>query len=174
MQPTKKQPLFIVTGASCVGKSTLCEELFKNERDYIIMESDLLWHEMYNTPEDNYCTYRKLWMNVCANISQIEKPVVLCGCNTPEQLENQQERSLFTDIHYLAVVCDEEVLRQRIAKRGVTDPNWIKSSVDFNNWLKENPLNTTPNINLLDTSSLTSAQVAVTLEAWIRKNMLMP
>ena len=44
MKPTKKQPLFIVTGASCVGKSTLCNKLFINEKEYIVMESDLLWN----------------------------------------------------------------------------------------------------------------------------------
>lgn len=37
MKLTKKQPLFIVTGASCVGKSTLCNELFINEKEYIVM-----------------------------------------------------------------------------------------------------------------------------------------
>ncbi|HAN20265.1 MAG TPA: hypothetical protein DCP51_01060, partial [Clostridiales bacterium] len=31
MNPTKKQPLFIITGASCVGKSTMSELLFQNE-----------------------------------------------------------------------------------------------------------------------------------------------
>ena len=36
MKLTKKQPLFIVTGASCVGKSTLCNELFINEKEYIV------------------------------------------------------------------------------------------------------------------------------------------
>lgn len=41
---TKKQPLFIVIGASRVGKSTLCNELFINEKEYIVMESDLLWN----------------------------------------------------------------------------------------------------------------------------------
>lgn len=38
MKLTKKQPLFIVTGASCVGKSTLCNELFINEKEYIVMQ----------------------------------------------------------------------------------------------------------------------------------------
>ena len=54
MNPTKKQPLFMVTGASGVGKST-----------------------------------------VCANISQIGMPIVLCGCTTPEQNEFHEERKLF-------------------------------------------------------------------------------
>ena len=31
MKLTNKQPLFIVTGASCVGKSTLCNEMLINE-----------------------------------------------------------------------------------------------------------------------------------------------
>ena len=99
MTPTKKLPLFIVTGASGVGKSSLCEELFRRETEYIVMESDLLWEERYNTPEDNYAAYRSLWMRVCANIAQSGKPVVLCGCALPEQFESRPERNLFTEIH---------------------------------------------------------------------------
>jgi len=48
MTPTKKQPLFIVSGASGIGKSGACEVLFENESDYIVMESDILWHPMYD------------------------------------------------------------------------------------------------------------------------------
>ncbi len=168
MNPTVKQPLFIVTGASCVGKTTLCEVLFQNERDYIVMESDLLWRDIYNTPEDNYREYRRLWMRLCAGISQIGKPVVLCGCATPEQFESQPERELFTDIHYLAAVCDEEVLLSRMKNgRGVTDVGWIKSSVDFNRWLRENHDKTSPEITLLDTTDLTPTEAAETAHKWI-------
>ncbi len=168
MQPTNKQPLFIITGASCAGKSTICAALFANEKDYIVMESDLLWNDIYNTPEDHYKAYRKLWMTVCANISQIGKPVVLCGCNTPEQLEPLPERSLFTDIHYLAVVCSDQALRQRMtAGRGVTDETWVQSSLDFNRWLVENAAGTTPSIKLLDTSALAPDQAAERIDKWI-------
>jgi guanylate kinase len=41
MKPTERNRLFIITGASCIGKTTACEILFKNEKDYIVMESDL-------------------------------------------------------------------------------------------------------------------------------------
>lgn len=47
MKLTKKQPLFIVTGASCVGKSTLCNELFINEKEYIVMESEESGNAIY-------------------------------------------------------------------------------------------------------------------------------
>lgn len=42
MIPTRKGPLFLVTGASCAGKSTLCEVLFQKEKGYVVLESDLL------------------------------------------------------------------------------------------------------------------------------------
>lgn len=170
MIPTKKQPLFIITGASCVGKSTHCTELFKNETDYIVLESDLLWNNIYNTPEDDYCEYRRLWMRMCAHISQIGKPVVLCGCAVPVQFENQPERGFFTDIHYLAVVCSDECLEKRMREgRNVNDENWIKSSMDFNNWLKENADKTKPTITLLDTSALSPERAAEVVDTWIRK-----
>lgn len=50
MKPDKKFPLFIVTGASGVGKSTMCEILFKKETDYIVLESDILWQEVLLLP----------------------------------------------------------------------------------------------------------------------------
>lgn len=168
MTPTKKQPLFIITGASGVGKSTLCEELFKNEKDYIVMESDLLWNDVYNTPDDDYCEYRRVWMRVCANISQIGKPVVVCGCAVPKQFENQPEREYFTDIHYLAAVCSDECLENRMrGGRNISDENWIKSSLDFNRWLKSNAENTAPEITLLDTTNLTPVQAANIADEWI-------
>lgn len=109
---------------------------------------------------------------VCANISQIGKPVVLCGCVTPKQFEGCDARSLFTDIFYLAVVCNEEQLGRRMRiGRGVTDENWLKSSTDFNHWLKENANETTPNIMLLDNSVLTPKEAAEITDRWIHKNL---
>jgi len=43
---TSKQPLFIITGASCVCKSIICNELFAKGKNYIVMESDLLWNDV--------------------------------------------------------------------------------------------------------------------------------
>ena len=76
-------PLYIVTGASGVGKSALCREMAKIQSGYIVLDSDLLWDEIYNTPEDGYRRYRETWMTLCAAISDAGHPVVLCGCATP-------------------------------------------------------------------------------------------
>ncbi len=172
MKPNIKLPLFIITGASCVGKSTMSEILFQSESDYIVMESDLLWNDIYNTPDDDYRNYRELWLRLCSNISQIGMPVVLCGCAVPKQFELCNGRNGFTSIYYLAVVSDDDVLeeRMRIGRR-VTDENWIKSSIDFNRWLKNNADKTTPIIKLLDNSRLAPNEAAKIADVWIRKCM---
>lgn len=170
--PSRKQDLFIISGASGVGKSTLCQLLFQEERDYIVMESDLLWQDFYNTPEDDYREYRRMWMRVCASISQIGLPVVLCGCAVPKQFESQPERSLFRRIHYLAAVCGEEALEERLTKgRGVADPDWLESSRSFNRWLKEHAARTEPEITLLDTTALTPRQAAEQADRWIHERL---
>jgi len=167
MTPTKKQPLFIVSGASGVGKSTLCEVLFQRETDYIVLESDLLWHEVYNTPEDDYRAYRQMCLSLCANISQVGKPVVLCGCVTPKQFETLPERALFTNIHYLAIVCENRVLEDKMRNgRGISDEKWIDSSIHFNDWLKIN--GEASGMTLLDNSALTPQEGAETVDDWIK------
>lgn len=172
MKPTIKLPLFIVSGASGIGKSAASELLFQKEKDYIVLESDLLWHNVYNTPDDNYREYRRVWTRVAANVAQIGKPVVLCGSADPEQFEHLPERELFTKIHYLAVVCDDEILEKRMREgRRITDENWIKSSSSFNEWLKENADKTAPQITLLDNSALSPEETAEKIDRWIRERL---
>lgn len=172
MNPTRKLPLFCITGASGAGKSTACGELFRNEKDYIVLESDIAWNNVYNTPQDGYRAYREMWMRLCAGISQSGLPCVLCGCCTPEQFEPLEQRALFTEIHYLAVVCDGGTLRSRLADgRGVTDEGWIQSSLSFNRWLIENGEKNSPRIALLNTSDLSPQQAAAGIDRWIRRNL---
>ena len=173
MQSNKKMPLFIITGASGAGKSTVAERLFEKEYKYIVLESDLLWNNIYNTPEDDYAEYRKLWLRICANISQVGMPVVLCGCATPEQFEIHGEIRAFSEIYYIAVVCDEETLVSRMKYgRKIQDENWINSSLDFNNWLRNNAECAKPEIYLLDTTGMTAEQAADIADKWICARIL--
>lgn len=166
MTPTRKLPLFVVSGASCVGKSTACEILFQNETDYIVLESDVIWNNVYNTPDDDYRAYRTVQLNLCANIAQAGKPVVLCGCAVPEQLERLSERRLFTRIHYLAFVCNDSALERRMKKgRGIRDKKQLASSLDFNRWLKEN--GEAHGVTLLDNTHLTPQEGAEAVDRWI-------
>ncbi len=125
------------------------------------------------------CTIRQAMIIVltaacgtCACISQIGKPVVLCGCAVPKQFENHPEREWFSDIYYLAVVCEDTALEERMRNgRRVTDEDWIKSSLSFNGWLKENAAMTSPPVTLLDTSGLSPEQASEMAHHWITGKM---
>ena len=173
MTPTNKQPLFIVTGASGVGKSSACDALFQRETEYLMLESDILWNPVYDGPPDEgYRAYREVWLNMCANISQIGKPCVLCGCAEPRHFEACDARKFFTEIYYAAVVCNDDDLERRMREgRGITDENWINGSKSFNRWLWENADKTAPKMALIDGSDIGIVETAAKIDRWIMKRM---
>lgn len=99
---------------------------------------------------------------------------MLCGCRVPKQLENLPERELFTHTYYLAVVCDDVVLVERMRKgRGVSDDEWIRNSMDFNKWLKQQASENAPYpITLLDTSDISPIQAALRVNNWVMEKIL--
>src|ERR671927_973598 len=148
-------PLFILTGASGAGKSTVCLGLAARMKEVVVMESDILWGAEFDRPETNYREYRETWLRLCKNISQGGRPVVLCGVGEPGQFERCVERRYFSELHYLALTCDAELLvsrlRSRPAWRGTSNDDCIRQQVAFNRWLTEIARKTEPPMALLDT-----------------------
>ena len=97
--PFLQLPLYIVTGSSGTGKSTVVPLLTKQAQTHVVLDTDILWESRYNTPEDNYRAYREMWLRIAKNINQSGRPVILCGTAMPEQLEPCLERRYFTVIH---------------------------------------------------------------------------
>ena len=163
-------PLFIVTGASGTGKTTTCLTAAAITKDFVVMESDILWSEEFNQQLESY---RELWLRVCKNISQAGKPVILCGSCIPSQFESRIERRYFSEIHYLALVCDDETLalrlRSRPAWRRTSDDEYIARHVEFNRWLKNNAHTTEPPMTLLDTTEITVDESVEQLLHWALK-----
>ncbi|HEY5563537.1 MAG TPA: AAA family ATPase [Clostridiaceae bacterium] len=165
-------PLFIITGASGTGKTSVCLELSKALPEVIVMESDILWRNEFSKPESDYREYREMWLRVCKNISQSGKPVVLCGSAVPSQFEDCIERRYFTQIYYLALVCEDNVLSERLKQR----PTWrnsnsnefINEHIKFNNWFKDNADKSTWKIDLLDTSLDKTSDSVEKVSIWVR------
>ena len=165
-------PLFVITGASGTGKSSACLVLAAKTKDFVVIDSDILWRSEFDQPDTDYRNYREMWLRVCKNISQAGKPVILCGASLPEQFEQCIERRYFSEIHYLAVVCSDEALESRLrsrpAWRNSSDEEYIKTHVAFNRWLKENARHTEPPMSLVDTSEITVDESVERVEEWLR------
>jgi predicted kinase/DNA-directed RNA polymerase subunit RPC12/RpoP len=171
-------PLWIVSGASGSGKSSVCRNLTGQLDRVVLLDSDILWREAFNTPENNYADFFETWMRMCKNIAQSGRPVVLfgVGVGVPENLENCIERRYFSTIHYLALVCANEVLTQRLqarpAWRSVNSAGFIEEQKRFNQWfLHYNRNGLEPVIRLLDTSLRSLEETAQAISSWIDQNL---
>lgn len=175
VQSIERLPLFVVTGASEVGKTSAATILYLSETDFMIMDCDQLWvSDIFNDHEGGYRMFREVWLRLAKNMSQIGKPVVLVGCAEPKQYEICNERKYFTEIHYLALYCEPKLLEKRlVAKYKGTDPNYIDASLKFNDWLRDSANTTQPPMTLLDVSSLNIAETAEEIDHWIKKSLKM-
>jgi len=169
-------PLLLVSGASGAGKSTVCHHLLGRVTQAVLLDSDILWRSEFNSPDTNYRDFFETWLRVCKNISQSGRPVVLfgAGVGVPENIENCGERRYFSKLHYLALVCSDEVLSERLqqrpAWRGMHDPTYIEEHVRFNQWFKSYDSNNQPAIKLLDTTNVSLEETAHQVVSWIDEN----
>ncbi len=173
--PFLQQPLFIISGASGTGKTTVGLALASILKECVVMESDILWGMVPATPEDNYRSYRNLWLRVAKNIGQAGRPVVLCGTALPEQFEDCPERRYFSTLYYLAMVCDDDLLAERLQRRPVWRQThstaFQENMVQFNRWLKANAHITRPPMTLCDTSHRHIDETVTYVAKWIRQSL---
>jgi hypothetical protein len=79
-----------------------------------------------------------------------------------------------SEIHYLALVCADEILEGRLRAR----PAWRRSGTAevlstmtaFNHWLRSHAEATSPPMSLLDTSHLTLEQSVSWTHTWIQQH----
>ena len=164
-------PLFIVTGASCTGKSTVALEMAAKQDRVVVMEADTLWRAEFDQPENNYRDFRETWLRLCKNIGQVGKPVALFGSGIPAHYEQCTEIRYFSTIHYIALVCADAEIEKRLRKRpiwrGSGTNAFVEQQVEFNRWLIANATETEPPISLVDTSTISIDDTVKAVRLWI-------
>ena len=166
----RQLPLLVVTGASGAGKSTVCQQLAGKIDCAVMLDVDILWRAEFDQPETAYRDFFETWLRLAKNIGQAGRPVVLVGAGVgvPENLEACIERRYLGPIHYLALVCADDVLAARLHSR----PTWRQSGSDdfvetqqhFNRWFQRRA----PAIDRLDTTALSVAESTAQAAAWIQ------
>src|SRR5947199_6991983 len=94
----RRLPLLLVGGPAGAGKSAVGASLLGEVTEAVLIESDLLWRREFNTPEDDYNDYFRLWLRLAAHVSQSGRPVALFGAGfaVPHNFEGLPERGLFS------------------------------------------------------------------------------
>lgn len=167
----KKQPVFFLTGCSGVGKTTTGIELQRMTEEYVVLDSDLFYNIMKPQSDDDYYAMLEQILRLTLNIQQAGKTVVWTMAGSIDKLAHTYGSRFFSEIKVLALTCDEEILRKRMREgRGIADPEWIRSSVEYNHYFKTHSLIGDTKFENLDCSRYTPHEVALKVYEWLRKN----
>jgi hypothetical protein len=173
--PFQRLPLFVLTGASGSGKTSVCLRLPAALPECVTLETDILWSPAFDQPETAYHAFREAWLRLAKNVGQSGRPVVLCGTTLPSQFEACVERRYVGAIHYVALVCDDSTLAARLtvrpAWRQAGSAEFVDRMVRFNRWLIANADSTDPPLSLLDTSARSIDETVQEVAAWVRARL---
>ncbi|WP_444961223.1 AAA family ATPase [Nocardiopsis sp. M1B1] len=172
-RPFLRLPLYCVSGPSGTGKSTIAGALLERLRDrFVVLEQDLLWVGGLRDPADHHRLFRSTWLRTAAMVQQSGRPVVLCGTVVPPELEHLPERALFTDVHYLALTCEPDVLAGRLRARPAWrewDEERITEALEYASWVESEAARLEPPVDLLDTTSAEPRETAEAVCRWIEE-----
>lgn len=156
-------PLFVVTGASGAGKSTITGPLRSLLPACLVFETDVIVH----VAALGWDTWRNTWLQLAHAAALGGQATVLTGSLTPGQLEPLPARKLIGPMHFALLDCPDDVLagRARPAWRESSSPAKIIEHQRFAAWLRAR---ITPSF---DTSTASAAEVADRVAAWVHARL---
>jgi hypothetical protein len=123
----QRLPLFVVTGASGSGKTTVLPHLVAALPECVVFDVDWLIDSFEMASESvSWGALRDAWLAVAHGIAQGGRYTVLLGPFMPDQLEPLAARRWVGDIHFAVLDCDDDVRRQRLEAR----PPWRERAVE--------------------------------------------
>lgn len=153
-------PLFVVTGASGTGKSTITGALRSLLPRCLVVEGDVILH----VAALGWDNFRNTWLQLAHAAALGGQVTVLTGSITPDDLERLPGRKLIGPIHTALLDCPDDVLADRLRAR----PAWrgahgmITQNQQFAAWLRSR---ITPSF---DTSAASPTEVAEQVAAWVQ------
>lgn len=163
-------PLYILSGCSGVGKTTTALEIMKRKVDFVVLDADVFSGFLPMQTDEDWLNRVELIESISKSIMQSGRPVLWTMAGCLDKFHQVYNRRFFTDIHCLALVCDEELLELRMREgRGITDENWIKSSIDYNEYFKTHDTLGDMAFETLDISGKSVEEVADYVIQWVKK-----
>jgi hypothetical protein len=139
------EPLFIVTGASGSGKTSVFAPLARRlvgrcitfDVDWLLDAAGQLSHAS-SVEEIDSSAFRSAWLLVAHGVAQCGMPTVLLGPLIPEHLEGLSARKWVGEIHFLLLDCPDEIRRKHLVARPPWRSRDIEAQTSFGRWLRAN------------------------------------
>jgi hypothetical protein len=121
-----RRPLFVLTGASGAGKTTVAESLAGRLEGCAVFDVDLTLH----VAALGWDVWRNTWLQLAHAVALNGQATLLCGSVTAAQVAGLPARMLVGPIHEAILDCPEDVLVRRLSER----PPWRGSTKE---WIAE-------------------------------------
>ena len=163
-------PLFVVTGGSGCGKSTVSIGLLRKRNPYLVVDADFLAHGKGGL--DTWDAYYNYTCIVSLTLARNQRPIVLVGGMHPSQVENAKTSAFFSAVHFLVIACDATAQTARLKGRSATQPaeESIDNAVKQSRWIVEGA-GQRPNATVLDTTGWTREQAVSYADRWILERL---
>ena len=133
----KRLPVYFISGFSGVGKTTAVQLIQQKTDEFVCLDADMFYNLMKPDTDEGYAAMVEQVLSLSKNISQCGKSAVWAMAGNLDKLAHAYGARFFSEIRVLALTVDEAELRRRMTEgRGITDPNWIQSSVDYNHYFR--------------------------------------
>lgn len=167
----RKLPLFIVTGASGVGKSTVATELRGMLPNFDVFETDF-FPQSTNSLLDLHGK-RAILLRFAYKVAQSGRGTIICGTMMPWDVEKCDDYNNFSEICYINLHCDDETRNERLRNRS-DKATWtdemLKAHENFAQWLLDNASTAyNPPMPTIDTSCIPPTEVAKQIKSYVEE-----
>ncbi|MCM3782777.1 AAA family ATPase [Neobacillus mesonae] len=156
-----KTPLFVVTGASCVGKSSVVPYLRSLLPDFDVFD-------LHPEEESSYSPLSlDHLLQVAYQVSLSERGTILVGTLTPETIQESDYRDRFSQIYYINLHCSDDVREHRLREKGASEAV-IRENMQLAHQLLQNEHTLfNPPVTTMDTTSLSLDEVGKLIRKWV-------
>ncbi len=160
--------MFVLSGCSGIGKTTTAIEIMKKTTDIVVLDADIFCGVQNAQNEEDYRRRIDTIEAISRNINQCGKPVLWTIAGNLDMLPKSYNSDFFSDIYCLALVADQEVVRDHMINgRKINDKNWIEGSVSYNEYFKAHRSIGELIFDILSIDGKTPEQVADEVISWI-------
>lgn len=167
MGPTEL-PLFIVTGASGVGKTTVITELRRIMPDFDVFGTDMFPKTTANIDNQDK---KNILLRFAYAVLQSGRGTIICGTFMPWEAEKCDDFNKFSEVYFINLHCDDATrnnrLRSRPNKATWTDEK-LKDHEEFAQWLLDNAETAfNPPMPTIDTTYTQPSEVAKQIKEYV-------